>query len=272
MINEVSALNINYFIDIDLKYIINIFYGPSVELILKNNIAIIPARGGSQGIVGKNLRDFCGKPLIAWTIEQAKSSVGITRVIVSTDCKEIAEVSQQYGAEVPFFRPPEISMANTPIEPVLSHAVNWLSNQDERIIDSLTLLFPTNPLRQKEHIQHCLDLFFSSGADSVITVNESPAHYTPYWTLVQNEFGEVSYFGGGDIRSGYSQRQDFPQKCFAKNDLVFVFKPQNLFCEKSSIYGERVELVVTDRIFDGDINSEEDWNLTIRSFLYLKSR
>lgn len=234
-------------------------------------VAIIPARGGSKGIPDKNIRDFAGKPLIAWTIELALAARGVSRVIVSTDSERIAEIARQYGAEIPFLRPAEISAAETPIEPVMAHAWEWLKANEGYSADALILLFPTNPLRQVQHIEESLDLFFSSGADSVLTVNESPAHYTPYWTLVRDEDGVVRYFGGKDIRSGYSRRQDFPQQCYAKNDLVFVIRPQNLFHEQPSLYGASVELLVTDRAFDGDINTPEDWGLSLRMFEQLRS-
>ncbi len=241
-------------------------------MLRKNNVAVIPARGGSRGIPDKNIRDFAGKPLIVWTIEQARAAQGVTRVIVSTDSERIADIARQHGAEVPFLRPSEISAAETPIEPVMAHAWEWLRSNEAYAADALILLFPTNPLRQIRHVEECLDLFLASGADSVLTVNESPAHYTPYWTLVRDDDGVVRYFGGKDIRSGYSRRQDFPQKCYAKNDLVFVIRPQNLFGAQPSLYGERAELVVTDRVFDGDINDPEDWELTLRMFQHLRSR
>ena len=115
-------------------------------------------------------------------------------------------------------------------------------------------------------------MFFKSGADSVVTVNESPAHYTPYWTLVKNEDGVVTYFGGQDIRTGYVRRQDFPQRCFAKNDLVFVIRPGNLYAELPSLYGKHVEMYVTSHIYDSDINNMEDWALTEERFKFTRSK
>lgn len=235
-------------------------------------VAIIPARGGSQSIPDKNIREFAGKPLIAWSIEKARGARGIDRMIVSTDSERIAAVARGYGAEVPFLRPASISAADTAMEPVLSHAYEWLVANEGYQADAIVLLVPTNPLRETRHIEDSLRLFHESAADSVITVNESPAHYTPYWTLVRDADGAVSYFGGQDIRTGYTRRQDFPERCFAKNDLVYVLRPQNLFGDWPSLYGERVELYVTDRIFDGDINTYEDWELTLQTFRYLEVR
>jgi CMP-N,N'-diacetyllegionaminic acid synthase len=238
----------------------------------KKTVAVIPARGGSQAVPKKNIKIFEGKPLIAWTIECALSAKGIDRVIVSTDSQEIADISRQYGAEVPFLRPAEISNSDTPIEPVMAHAYEWLVSKEKYRTETLILLFATCPIRQTRHIEEAIALFKTSGADSVISANESPAHYTPYWTLVRDPEGRVTYFGGQDIRRGYTRRQDFPQTCFAKNDLVFVIKPQNLFDDPPSLFGQKVELYVTERIYDADINTLEDWELTLMTFRYLKSR
>ena len=238
----------------------------------RRTVAIIPARGGSRGIPDKNIRPFSGKPLIAWTIECALAAKGISRLIVSTDSEKIADIARSCGAEAPFLRPAAISASDTPIEPVLAHAYGWLAVQDNYRADGLVLLFPTNPLREAKHITDAIELFYATDADSIISVNESPAHYTPYWTLVRDHENVVRYFGGQDIRKGYSRRQDFPQKCFAKNDLVFVLRPRNLLGKDASLYGERAELYVTDRIFDGDINDMEDWELTLQTFRHLESR
>jgi CMP-N,N'-diacetyllegionaminic acid synthase len=235
------------------------------------NVAVIPARSGSRGVPAKNIRDFAGKPLIAWTIELALAARGVSRVIVSTDSEQIADVARQYGAEVPFLRPSSIANAETPIEPVLAHAWQWLYDNENYLADSLILLFPTNPLRLKNHVEECIELFYSSAVDSVITVNESPAHYTPYWTLVQDAKGIVKYFGNRDIRYGYARRQEFPEKCYAKNDLVFVIRPSNLFEIHPSIFGNNNKIIITERKYDGDINDLEDWNLTLEKFHKIKS-
>jgi CMP-N,N'-diacetyllegionaminic acid synthase len=238
----------------------------------KKTVAVIPARGGSTTIPRKNIKIFEGKPLIAWTIECALAAKGVARIIVSTDNEEIANISSSYGAEVPFLRPAEISTADTAIEPVMAHAYEWLADKEDYQADALILLFPTNPLREVRHIEEALNLFHFSKANSVVSVNQSPAHYTPYWTLVRNADGQVSYFNGQDIRTGYARRQDFPRPCFAKNDLVFVLCPQNLFESRPSLYGQRVELYITDRIYDGDINTPEDWELTLLTFQHLRLR
>jgi CMP-N,N'-diacetyllegionaminic acid synthase len=239
---------------------------------MSRTIAVIPARGGSQSIPDKNIRDFAGKPLIAWTIEKALAAAGVDRVIVSTDSERIAAVARTHGADVPFLRPAEIAGADAAIEPVLRHAYEWLAAEQGDRADALVLLFPTNPLRETAHIDDSVRMFYDTGADTVVTVNESPAHYTPYWTLARRADGQVTYFGGGDLRRGYTRRQDFPDTCFAKNDLVFVIRPANVLADPPSVFGTRVEMLVVDRIYDGDINTPQDWELALLTFSYLGSR
>jgi len=229
---------------------------------LRKNIAIIPARGGSIGIKNKNIKCFNGKPLIQYSIETALNCNEISNVIVSTDSEQIRDLSLSLGAEVPFLRPESISKAETPIEPVLVHALEYLHlTYDIELINSLILLFPTNPLRKIEHIRGCLDIYDSQRADSVFTVNENPAHYTPYWTLINNKDNIVTYFNNEKLTEGYTRRQDFPEKCLAKNDLVFVIRPRNLTKSKPSIFGENNRVLVVDKFFDGDINDESDWKI-----------
>jgi len=100
----------------------------------KKIIVIIPARGGSKGVPRKNIKPLLGKPLIAWTIEQAKMSKHIDKLIVSTDDKEIAEISQKYGAEVPFLRPKELAKDESPTIDTIMHAINWFEEKENILI------------------------------------------------------------------------------------------------------------------------------------------
>ena len=223
-------------------------------------VGIIPARGGSKSIPKKNIRDFGGKPLIAWSILGSLAAL-LDRVIVSTDSEEIAEVAKAHGAEAPYLRPAELATDTLGIEPVLQHAYEWLRDNEGYQADALVLIMPTSPLRQTRHIDEMLELFKTSGADSVVAVNETPANHTPYWTLTRDERGAVSLWGGVPLRNILTRRQDFPQKCYARNDLGYVLKPANLYEEKSNLYGERVELyVVPDpERYEADINTPGEW-------------
>ena len=110
-------------------------------------IAFIPARGGSKGVLGKNIKEICGKPLIAYTIEAAKKAKGVDRVIVTTDDEAIAAVAREYGAEVPFMRPAELSSDTASAIDVYLHATEFVMNETGEQIDKFMVLLPTVPLR-----------------------------------------------------------------------------------------------------------------------------
>lgn len=143
---------------------------------MKNNkkiIAIIPARGGSKGIPKKNIKPLAGKPLIGYTIEQALRSKYFDRVIVSTDDKEIAEVSRKYGAEVPFLRPKEFAKDTSPTSEAILHALDWFEKRGE-IFNIIVLLEPTSPLRREDDIDKAIELFLNNfhKADSLTSLGE----------------------------------------------------------------------------------------------------
>lgn len=151
----------------------------------KRILALIPARGGSKGLPGKNIRPFSGKPLIAWTIEQALASRYLDKVIISTDDEEIIESSKRYGAEVPFVRPKKLATDDAKIIDVITHAVGWLASNDS-YYDLIVLLQPTSPLRKSEDIDNALKLLFSKKAQAIVSVCKTEHH--PYWfnTLPRN--------------------------------------------------------------------------------------
>lgn len=222
-------------------------------------VGIIPARSGSKSVPHKNLARFHGKPLIAWTILTALQSARLDRVIVSTDSPTIARIARRFGAETPFLRPKSLATARIGIEPVLTHAYEWLKEQEGYQADALALLLPTNPLRRPSHIDEAIDLFVARRADSVVAVNETPANHTPYWTLVRHKRRRVTLFSGEPLTAILTRRQDFPQTCYARNDLVYVVRPHNLFEQPANLYGQRIELYVTGSEYDADINTAADW-------------
>lgn len=139
-------------------------------------LAIIPARGGSKGVPGKNLRPVAGKPLIVWTIEQALSAVGVTDTVVTTDAEDIAAVARQAGAKVPFLRPAELAGDSTPTEPAMRHALEQMEEREGRY-DAVMLLQPTSPLRLSGTIDRAIDEFERGEQDSMLGVVESHAFF-----------------------------------------------------------------------------------------------
>jgi len=138
----------------------------------QQSIAIIPARGGSKGIPRKNLEMLGGKPLIAWPIELARTVARISRIIVSTDDTEIAQVAQKYGAEVPFIRPAQLSEDSVATQPVLQHALEYLLQNEQYVADNVILLYATTPFLKKERIESGITLLESNACKSVVGVRE----------------------------------------------------------------------------------------------------
>lgn len=132
-------------------------------------LAVIPARGGSKRIPRKNIKPFCGKPMIAWSIEAALQSGCFDRVIVSTDDAEIAQVAQAAGAEVPFVRPPELSDDHTGTIPVIAYAIDWM-NRNAGPVDLACCLYATAPFVQPLDLKHSLEVLQSSMADYAFSV------------------------------------------------------------------------------------------------------
>jgi len=142
-------------------------------------LAIIPARGGSKGVPRKNIRSVAGKPLIAWSIEAAKSSTSVSRVIVSTEDPEIAKIAQDFGAEV-LTRPADLARDETPTLPVLQHVVDHLKSTENWQSQAVLTLQPTSPLRTAQHIDEAWSLFASDPhSDSLVSCLEVPHIFHP---------------------------------------------------------------------------------------------
>jgi CMP-N,N'-diacetyllegionaminic acid synthase len=226
-----------------------------------NVIAVIPAKGNSERLPGKNARPMLDKPLIAWAIETARGSALIERVIVSTNDEKIAKIAKAYGAEVPFLEPAEISAGGGNIEQVLLHTIDWLEEYEGYVTDVVVLLLPTNPLRLSTHIDASIKKLNGIGADSVVSVCEAKATHNPYWIWTRRANGYVITSTGGSIKDMPRYSQDLPP-CYTRNDICFVIRPKNLRENPSNLYGDHVELYVMDEMFDTDINTAEDWNVT----------
>ncbi len=153
-------------------------------------LGLIPARGGSKGIKKKNIRHLLGKPLISYTVECARACSFIDKPIVSTDDSEIAEISRKWGAEVPFIRPPELAKDDTPMLPVMQHAVQSVEEIYRERVKILVLLDPTSPLRKVKDVEEALSLFHHDGACQAV-VSGCEAHRSPYFNMVCLEDGFV---------------------------------------------------------------------------------
>lgn len=225
----------------------------------KKILGIIPARGGSKSIPRKNIKDFLGKPLMAWIIETAKKSGVLDRLIVSTDDEEIAGVAKKYDAEVPFMRPSELAQDTTPTLPVLQHAVKWLEDNENYKPDFVLLLEVVSPTKRPHHLIEAVKfLTEDEKADSLITVTEAPAQYNPHWLLQPDENGYAKLFTGEDLKNIIPRRQSLP-KVYAKNGAFYLFKTDCLFRNPPSLFGDYSKLFIMDSKYNIDIDEPGDW-------------
>jgi CMP-N,N'-diacetyllegionaminic acid synthase len=164
-------------------------------------IAIIPARGGSKRVPKKNIRMFNGKPLIAWTIKQAKDCRLIDRTIVSTDSEEISQIAKEHGAEIPCLRPKKFAADDTSDLPVYQHMLEWLQDHEGYIPDIIVWLRPTAPLRTERDIEGSIGLLIETKADWVRSVCLVDQH--PYWMYTLNGNKLKPFMPEIDIRDYY---------------------------------------------------------------------
>lgn len=191
-------------------------------------LALVTARGGSKGIPRKNIVPLVGKPLIAWTIEAARNSRSVDRIVVSTDDPEIAEVCRVLGAEVPFLRPEELARDDSPHMDVVIHAVNWLEAQEAYTPDYVLLLQPTSPLRISDDIDAAMALAIEKAADAVVSVCLSPAH--PYLMRRIEDDGRLKEFVPRP--SGYLRRQSLPP-VYVENGAIYLVRRDVLLRDRS---------------------------------------
>jgi len=236
-----------------------------------NIVTIIPARGGSRRVPGKNISDFHKKPLIHWTIDVAKKSSLINKVVVSTDCEETAAIAKKSGAEVPFIRPKKLATSKKGIEPVLMHAYEWLKKNENYHADIIVLMFATNPLKTPDIIDEAIKKMKRTRATSVVTVSEVLGNRNPEWLLKKHPDKKVTLSNGKSLKEIATRSQDL-EKYYSRNDVAYIIKPENLYENPPNLYGDSVELFVMDEFHDGDINTPEDVHITIDKFKRLKKK
>ncbi|KPK42814.1 MAG: CMP-N-acetlyneuraminic acid synthetase [Omnitrophica WOR_2 bacterium SM23_29] len=220
----------------------------------KKILALIPARGGSKGLHRKNMRPLLGKPLILWTIEQAKNSKYIDRIIVSTDDKEIARISKKYGAEVPFMRPKKLAGDNVKGIKVVSHAVAWLQKNNS-VFELLMLLQPTSPLRTSKDIDAAIKLLFKKNAQAVISITETDHH--PYFSNTLPSNGRMANFLRPE--SINKNRQELP--AFYRLNGAIYLAYVSYIKKKKNFLGKNTFAYTMPSERSIDIDSEIDFKL-----------
>jgi CMP-N-acetylneuraminic acid synthetase len=186
-------------------------------------IALVTARGGSKGIPGKNLKPLGGRPLIAWSIEAARQSSSVDRVLVSTDDPAIAAAARDAGAEVPFLRPEELARDDSSHISVVLHALDWLRDKERFTPDYLLLLQPTAPFRTAEDLDAAAALARARNVDAVVSVCEARSH--PWLAKTVRADGTMEDFI--PRTQTYERRQDFPP-AYVLNGALYLNRPRSL--------------------------------------------
>ena len=214
-------------------------------------LAIIPARGGSKGVPKKNIRLMSGKPLIAYSIEAGLKSKYIDRVVVSTENREIAEIAEEYGAEV-IKRPEKLAKDDTPSPPVYKHAVKFLEKNKDYKPDIIVVLQPPTPLRKVEDIDNCIKKLIKEKCDSVITLKK--VEHPPHWMVKIDEKGRIhKYFELDEIE----RRQDVAD-VYMPNGAVFVTWYEILMAH-NSMRGPDTRAIIMPQEESIDIDTELDF-------------
>lgn len=216
-------------------------------------IAVIPARGGSKSVPGKNIRPLGGKPLIAWSIEVARQVPEIDRVIVSTDDADIAAISRAYGAEV-YARPPHLATDEALVIEALKDLIQTLRAEQESF-EWLVLLEPTCPLRGAEDVRNCLTLLARGGHDSVATFKEAELNPHRAWRMVE---GIPEVFIPGAVP--WLPRQKLP-KAYQLNGAVYAVRAELLAGESRSLLLGKTAAVLMPGERSHDIDDRFDFQV-----------
>lgn len=217
----------------------------------KKVLVYIPARSGSKGIKDKNIIEICNKPLIHYSIDAAKKSKYVDKVIVSTDSERYAKIAKDCGAEVPFIRPTELAQDNSVEIDSAIHTLDWINKNLNEHFDIIIKLQPTSPLRTSEDIGKALELFIEKDADSVISVSESAI--SPFWMNTLPEDHSMKDFISENTK--ITNRQQLP-KYYQLNGSIFISTPEII--HKRTWYGERSFAYVMPQERSIDIDNQLD--------------
>lgn len=217
-------------------------------------LGLVPARSGSKGVPGKNVRPLAGRTLLEYTARAARESGVLDRIILSTDSSEIAEAGRRAGLEVPFMRPASLAADDTPMVPVIQHALTEVSRQGWSP-DVVVLLQPTSPLRRPDHVRDAVSMLRDTSADSVVTVVEVPRHLSPDYVMRIEEGRLKSFLPDG---ARVTRRQD-ARPAYSRDGTVYAFRRSTLE-RTGGIYGEDCRPLLIDACDSLSIDSPADWD------------
>ena len=227
-------------------------------------VAVIPARGGSKRIPGKNIKTYCGKPLIYWSINIAQQSKYITDIVLSTDCPKIANVGKEYGACVPFLRPSAISGDLATDHEFMIHYLRWAKTNNE-YPDLIIQLRPTYPNRKLDILDDCIKTFLNKpNYDSLRTV--CPTEKPPYkmYTVQDNKLVPL-FLSVGNIMEPYNQPAQILPITYWHNGYIDIVKPATII--NGSVSGKHIYPYVMDKSEIDDIDTMNEWTMSEKKML-----
>ena len=219
----------------------------------KDILVVIPARSGSKGLPGKNIKELDGKPLINYTIDAAKEIFDSPQIIVSTNDASIAKIARANGANIPFLRPKELAQDDSSTRDVILHLVKYFEGE-KTMPPIIVLMQATSPLRNSRHLSEALNLFFQKDCDMVVSVSES--EISPYFNLYEeNKQGYLKQSKDGI----FLRRQDVPP-AYEYNGAIYIFKTRSIVESEMKDFKKIVKYVMSknDSV---DIDDEFDWKL-----------
>ena len=218
-------------------------------------LGIIPARGGSKGVPGKNIKLLEGKPLLQYTSDVAKASKYLSKIVLSSDDDKIIELGKILGLDVPFKRPNNLAQDKSPTLPVIMHALDFYADQGE-FFDAVCLLQVTSPFRTIEFLETAIETFLENDTDSLVSVIEVPHEYNPHWVFEADDKG-VLHISTGESEI-ISRRQDLP-RAFHRDGSVYLTKTEVLKNQKS-LYGKSISYIESSKKTYVNIDTLEDWD------------
>lgn len=221
-------------------------------------LGLIPARGGSKGVPKKNIKLLGKKPLIEYTIDDAKNSKLLTEIVVSTDDEEIAIAAEMLGFKPPFIRPAEFAQDTSTSLEVVQHAIAFFESQNI-FFDAVCLLQPTNPFRENGLIDLAIEKFIHTNADCLISVLTIPEEFNPHWAFEESKIGFLKIATGEE--KIVSRRQDLPQ-AFHRDGSIYITKTSVI--KNGSLYGKSITYLESNPIFHVNIDTLKDWETAER--------
>lgn len=216
-------------------------------------LAIIPARGGSKGVPRKNIKELGGKPLLAYTVEAAQKSKLIDRLILSSEDKEIIEVANSLGVEVPFKRPEKLAKDQSGSMGAVQHALEILEQQGD-VYDAVILLQVTSPFREEGFIDQAIKKFIKLEADGLVSVLPVPHEYNPHWVFEADKHDELKIATGED--EIIKRRQDLP-KAFFRDGSIYITKTECI--KNGSFFGKKLTYIESNPDLYVNIDTMKDW-------------